>query len=181
MIEAKAFVSILFKIINFALLVWVLRYVFKKYVLTEIQERRKERFAFFAELEKKQSNLKIEESLINKEIVDQEKLFEVLKEKIKTWNAQVKGQEEKRKQEEEKFLALSKKRVIIKHQNMHSQKLLAEIFPRVISGTYNKLEQKFSDEQESEKFFRNIMEYLKSEAENQKYVNLGQKMSNKND
>jgi hypothetical protein len=132
MLESKEIISIIFKVINFAVIAWIIKYVFQNHILPGIKEKLAGKFAFFRRLEDKNKDLIIQNELLEKEIKDQDNLFELLKEKISTWNQEIKKQKETVLSEAQKINILHKKRVEIQTQNIHSQKLLSEIFPRVL-------------------------------------------------
>lgn len=168
MFASKEIVAIIFKAINFAALVWIFKYAFQNYLLPGLKEKLAAKFALFKRLEDKNQDLALQVELVDKESKDQEKLFELLKEKIKTWDQEVKKQENKDMLDQQKINNSHKIRIEIQAQNIHSQKLLSEVFPRVIAGTFKQLEQKFKQEQEAEKFFRNIIDYMKTSTEQAK-------------
>jgi hypothetical protein len=172
MFASKEIVTIIFKIVNFVAIAWIIKYAFQKYIFPGIKEKLFAKFAFFRGLEEKNKNLIIQNELLEKEIKDQDKLFELLKEKIEAWNKETKKQRETTLLEAQKINSFHKKRVETQTQNIHSQKLLSEIFPRVIDGTFKQLEQKFRQEQEAEKFFRNIINYMQKNTQEPKEVGL---------
>ncbi|KKP28132.1 MAG: hypothetical protein UR12_C0025G0006 [candidate division TM6 bacterium GW2011_GWF2_30_66] len=166
MLENKEIITIVFKLINFAAFIWLVKYVFKSNILPDLKEKLSAKFALFKRLEEKNKDLIFQNELLEKEIKDQDKLFELLKEKINTWDKELKKEKEINILEYKKIIASHKNRTEIQAQNMHNQKLISEIFPRVIAGTFKQLEQKFKQEQESEKFFRNIINYMQNNTTN---------------
>lgn len=167
MLENKEIVTIVFKLINFAAFIWLVIYVFKSNILPDLKEKLAAKFALFKRLEEKNKDLIFQNDFLEKEIKDQDKLFELLKEKINTWDKELKKEKEKNLLDYKKIIDSHQSRTEIQIQNMHNQKLISEIFPRVIAGTFKQLEQKFKQEQESEKFFRNIINYMQNNIINE--------------
>lgn len=165
MLESKFIIGLLFKIINFTLLAWLIKYVFQKHLLPGFKEKINKKTLELKALEEKKANLAYQSDLLEQEILKQDELFNNLKNKIELWNKQTMQQQE---ESSKQFTEISKeheKRMEIQMQNLNTQKLLNEIFPRVISGTYRQMEQKFSQEQETQKFFRNIIGFMEKESQ----------------
>jgi len=158
---SKEIVSTIFRFINFAVFAGLLVYLFKKYALPQVKEKLVEKYAFFKDLENQYKNLINQNEVAKNEIKDQDNLFEVLKKKITLWNKSCDKENKAREKELELIIQYHKDRLEKQTQNIQHQKLLEEVFPRVIAGTYKQLEEKFSKKQESEKFLNNIIGYMK--------------------
>jgi len=165
MFVSKEVISIIFRVINFFAFGFLIYYVFKKYQLITLKEKFAEKHALFDDLEKQQINLIEENEIVSNEIKDQDKLFEMLKNKINTWN-NVREENEKTLQEKlEKIKEAYKKRVEKQTEHIHEQKLLKEVLPVVIEGTYKQLEDKFSKKDASETFLKDIVSYMEKNAQ----------------
>jgi len=162
---SKTIVSIIFRLVNFIVFAGLVAYLFKKYALPQIKEKLAEKYAFFRDLENKRKNLINQNQIAKKEIKDQDNLFELLKKKLAGWNKSCDQKNKEKEKELDIIIQYHKKRLEIQTQNMQQQKLLKEVFPRVIAGTYKQLQEKFSKKQESEKFLKDIIEYMKKSVE----------------
>jgi len=154
----------LYTFINYIIMIIVLKYIFQKFQLPVFREKLAQKFSFFKSLEDKFKNLKEQNIIAEKEIKDQDKLFENLKAKINTWNKARELQREEKETKLQKISKAHKKRVNLQTQNIYQQKLIKEVFPRVINRTSEQLKQKFAKDQESETFLQDITSYM------QKYI-----------
>jgi len=160
----KEIVFVLFRIINVVLIAWLVKYVFQKYILPELKIKIEEKLAYFRGLEDKYKNLVDQNSVVEKEIKDQDSLFEMLKNKIGLWK---KAREEQKVIKEKELVEINsylKQKTETQEQNIQQKKLIKEVFPRVIDGTYKQLEQKFAEKKESTKFLKDILGYMKKET-----------------
>jgi len=164
MFASKQIIYALFRIINFVIIAWLVRYLFKKFGLPEIKEKRSEKLSFFKNLQKKYKDLVGQNSLATKEIKDQDELFEMLNTKIQTWNNERQNQENIIKNELEKVKSSHKERIEKQTENMHQKKIIREVFPRAIEETYKQLEKKFSKEQEAKTFLKSIISHMEKSA-----------------
>ena len=163
MYVSKEAISVLFRIINFVIIFWVFRYLFKKY-LPAIKKSFFKKLAFFDNLEKQRLDLIEQNRMLVKEMQDQDNLFDLLKEKIKIWNMARHKKIDATEKEIEQLKELTKKRNKIQQENVHQKKLIKEIFPKAIAGTYKALEEKFEKKEESKKYLNNIIGYMKKSA-----------------
>jgi len=157
---SKEALTKVYTLINFIAIAWLIKYLFQQFQLPVFREKLAEKFSFFKGLEDKFKNLKEENKIAQKEIIDQDHLFELLKTKINNWNQARKMQWEEEKLEIENIKKCHEKRIDIQTQNITQQKLIKEVFPRVIEGTYQQLKQKFSKEKESKNFLKDIVSYM---------------------
>ena len=142
--------------------VGIIIYLFKKNLPT-IKEKLAEKLAFLKDLQKQRKNLIDQNKIVEQEIKEQEDLFRLLQEKIKVWNKSNIEESKKKEKELEKIKFAHVKRLETQSENIQQRKLLQEVFPRVISETYQHLEEKFSKPEESKKFLKGI---IKSMEEN---------------
>lgn len=163
MYVSEEVISIIFRIINFVVLFGLFRYLFKKY-LPIIKRSFLDKLAFFDTLEKQRMDLIEQNKMLVKEMSDQNDLFKLLKEKIKIWDIACKQKKEVEEKEIVKAKDLAKKRNKKQTEQIHQQKLLQAVFPRVIAGTYKQLEEKFEKKEESQKFLKDIIGYMKKSS-----------------
>jgi len=157
---SKDVLAIIYKIINFIAVMLVIKYLFQTVQLPVIKEQLAQKFSFFRGLEEKFKNLKEQNIIAQKEINDQDKLFENLKTKISIWTRSRKLQWEEKQVEIQKINSTHQKRIEIQTQNIHQLKLIKEVFPRVINNTSQQLKQKFAKNQESKIFLKDIISYM---------------------
>jgi hypothetical protein len=82
-------VLIVFRIINFAVIIGIIGYLFKKYGLPEIREQLKAYWDYFEGLANTHRLLKKEQQMIDRTIVQNQKEQDVLKERLMRWRAHV--------------------------------------------------------------------------------------------
>ena len=160
MFISKEAVSILFRLINFFILSGLIVYVFRNYLLTPIKEKLADKWAFFRNLEDQHENLVDQKDILDIEMKDQDKLFELLKDKISLWKQACQRDEETRENQMARIKKNHIDRVTIQNENLYQQTLLDKVAPSAIKGTYDQLEKKFEDKQKSQKFLGDIIEYM---------------------
>ena len=143
----------------------LIKYLFKKFGLPEIKEKRSEKFNLFKNLRNQHKDLIDQNALATKEIRDQEKLFEMLSTKIQAWNNAREKQEEEIRNTLKQIKTNHKNRIDSQTENIYQQKIIGEVFPRVIEGTYKQLEQKFSKEQEAQAFLKGIINHMEKSTQ----------------
>jgi len=160
MFVSKEVIEVVFRIINFIILFYLFRHLFKKYLPT-LKRGFLNKLAFFDNLTKQKHELEEQNKMMIKEIKDQDNLFELLKSKVKTWDKAT--QEAKSKKEEALAVAReqAKERNIQQTKNLQQQNLLQEALPKAIKETYQELEKKFEKKEKSDNFLKSIIGYMK--------------------
>lgn len=155
------FIANVFKIINLVLIIFVIAYVFKKYVLDTIKAQMLEESLKTHNLEQDIISNKKQVSSIKLEIEKQEKENKLILKKIKQW-ADVVGQENKNL---ELFLdsnlVKAKERVVAQQKNLEEDVVKKRAVPLVIEQLKNIAYNKFNNKTEQEKFSDNVINYLK--------------------
>jgi len=164
MFISKEAVSILFRLINFFILSGLIVYVFRNYLLTPIKEKLADKWAFFRNLEDQHKNLVDQKNILDIEIKDQDKLFELLKDKIAIWKQACQRDKEARESQMARIKKNHINRVTIQNENLYQQTLLDKVAPSVIKGTYVQLEKTFEDKKKSQKFLGDIIEYMEKSS-----------------
>ena len=166
MYGSKEIVSIIFRFLNFAAFIALIVYLFKNYALDQIKEKIAEKFALFKGLETQRKDLINQNQVAKKEIEDQDDLFALLQKKIKTWNNSCRQATKEKNEELASIKEYHKVRLEQQSANIKQQRLLKKVLPGVITNTYQQLEQKFSKKEESQKFLKDIIGYMKKSTEN---------------
>lgn len=157
---SKETVSIIFRLVNFFILSGLAVYVFRKYLLTPIKAKLEEKYSLFRNLENQHKNLIDQKGILEIEMEDQDKLFEILKQKIGIWDKACKQEQEARKKEVDKIKKYHIKRVASQNETLKQQNLLEKTIPIAISQTYNQLEKRFEKKEESQTYLGSIIEYM---------------------
>lgn len=158
---AESFTNILFRLLNFAALMGLFAFIFKKYMYHDIEESIKH-----DQLEEININTRISEidhrgSELSEEIIKQEKLCKHLVTRADQWNSAFE-KEVKEKQNEQQ--ALHKKIVVraeLQAQTIANERMIHAVLPKAIETARNKLTQSFASETKSNEFVQGIIAHMK--------------------
>lgn len=154
-------VSIFFRLFNFAIVVYLLGYIFKKYLLPSLSIQFSTYTSYLPILKNKLKKLSERVDKIDVETVQQEKLSQELLEKIKIWKKNASQQEEYRLKEQELINKNIINRLEAQERFITVNKIRATVFPTIIAMSKEQLISKFENEENSFKFQNKIIESMK--------------------
>ena len=155
------FIANIFKIINLVLIVFVIAYVFKKYVLDTIKAQMLEEILKTHNLEQDIISNKKQVSSIKLEIEKQEKDNKIILKKIKQWADAVSQENKKLELFLDSNLVKAQERVVVQQKNLEEDVVKKRAVPLVIEQLKNIAYNKFNNKTEQEKFSEDVINYLK--------------------
>lgn len=160
---ANSFLTIFFRIVNSAALLWLGCFLFKKYVKNKIEEKITQKETVFKGLEEQGYFLEGKAHNLQTHSITQEKKITYLKQKISDWNTLIQIQEAKKEEENKLFRTHALKRIEIQYHNRLARFKQLEIVPQVIATAQIKLQEEFSDSTRNYAFTQDIVRYLNQE------------------
>jgi hypothetical protein len=153
-------IGIFFRLFNFAILIGLFVYLFKKYgkaVFVELLEKKDADRALLlseqATLEKKQSELDL---LIAQEIRDCEKL----REKIDIWKTVVDNEKALYEKEYEKIGILAEKKGMLRAEQTQQEYIRSMVLERLIPQLHNTLTDHFQEEENGRAYTEAIVRFM---------------------
>ncbi len=159
------FVVIVFRLLNFGVLIALFAYFFKKYALQVVHIRIAQKESVMKTLQSQQIQLEQKKSELDQNIDEQMQECTELKKKMDQWNENIKQEVLIRMQEREHIL----KKITKYSQKRTEYYALDQIKKRVgykaIEQTYITLKQQFSDEKKGTAFLGTIIKFVEQDYE----------------
>lgn len=157
MIFSGPTIVITFRFINLGVIIGLILFVFKKYMLSSIKAKMYAQKALFASLQKSFHMLTRKYQLLDREINQEQQLQFELKEKIMRWRARVEEEHDQlvaQRAERNQLLAAQMKEQV---KRVQEQILFKKLLPDVIEQAHKQLEQQFANEKEQEKYITSTL------------------------
>lgn len=145
MIDLEQTVAAVFELINCGVIVGLMVYVYKKYLLDSIRAQMNAQVKFISGLKESFHMLTRNYQLLDREIEHERQVQYELKEKVMRWRGQVEQLREqlRHEQDERKKIVAAQAKDQIKQVKRHM--IYEEVLPRALSDARAELEKKFSD------------------------------------
>lgn len=160
MIDFQQAVAALFELINCAVLIGLIAFLFKKYLLGSIRAQMSAQVEFIGSLRESFHMLTRNYQLLDREIEHERQVQYELKEKVMRWRAQVEQLHEQvqHERDERKNMAASQAKDQIKQVKRHM--IYQEVLPRALDDARAELEKKFSDPQAQKEYLAHAVTVL---------------------
>ena len=160
MFHEESLITTIFKLLNVAVLFGVGFYFFKTRVLLSIQEmiaaKKREEKALAEEKRNLAANLKT----VEREIVEQQKLSEKIKEHVHQWQEQVAADQKRVDHEVAEQAAAQEIRVRKQSSHLSSLKLQQQVLPQALIDAHRELEAHFA-QQQGQAYMQNTIRYMR--------------------
>lgn len=150
-------VDVIFRFINFGVLIALFVYAYKKYVRGSLVSQRKEQRRFERGLSEQQKALKHQISLINKRIKDDRELCGILQKKVNQWRATIDGEIQERIEQKKEYEQRQINRIKTREHSLKIYKAYQAIHPKVIEKTHAALIEKFNNEKLGHEYNNKIL------------------------
>lgn len=154
-------VSIIFRLINFAITVGAGYYLFKRYGLSLIQDKIKQKKDYLDELDHQAAVI----ADTHQNLISQQKyqtiLFEQLKFKLSLWNTAYQKMLGTRKNEKDEIKKKLEQKVHMQNSYLAQQSLKRQIFVKAIDQARTILENKFMTPSSGKKYLNPILIHIK--------------------
>jgi len=145
MYEFSFFVDVFFRILNFVVLILLLRYIFKKYMLESIKQKIEERRQFMRGLEEHLLAVKYQRDLIVAMIDKESGLSLQVHKKITLWAEAVASELKMRRREKEQIMRMVEDQAQKKQEALLIQEAQLTIIPRALDLAQAELMNEFAD------------------------------------
>ncbi len=151
---------IFFRLFNFAILVGLGYYLFKKYARNAIDEAITQKEMLLKGLEEQGYFLEGKVHTLDMRLEFQEKKNADLKQKIDEWGRYIFTQNNKRQEEFRLNVMRMGQRVIIKNEYLEKQLLRKKVIPQAIAHAKDILTQEFADGARAQNYVHAVVTYL---------------------
>jgi uncharacterized protein YicC (UPF0701 family) len=157
-------VSIIFRLINFAITIGAGFYLFKRYGLSLIQDRLKQKKDQLDALNAQTLSLEQEHQNLTSQQKYQTILFEQLKFKLSLWNTAFEKLIQERKSEKNDIKAQLDQKVYVLNNHLEKISLEHQVFPKAIEQSRDILEKKFASQAAGKRYLKPILTHIKKSA-----------------
>jgi hypothetical protein len=161
----SSWLSIFFRLANFALLAAVGYYAYRKYLKGPLEEKVNQQEAVLKGLEEQGYFLEGRAEDLAEQHQQQERHIELLMQKVNEWNDAVIGERHKAQDENRIFATRTAERVTIKNTYFAQHELQMKIAPLVIQDAKQALQKKFSDPDLRAQYAHDVVRILKRKRE----------------
>lgn len=155
-----SFISILFRLINFAVILGLAYYLYRRYFKNRIDDKMTQKEALLKGLEEQGYFLEGKAHDFEMQLKEQEITGNLLKQKLHDWNEAVEQDNHKRDQEQRLYAAQINERVQKKNKILAQHVLQKEVLPDALSQAGNELKKQFSAPSDSKKYVHDIIQRL---------------------
>lgn len=157
-------ISIVFRIINFAIIIFFFLILYKRYIHKYIKDQILKQINYLSGLKESNNNLLQKSLEVNKEIIFQENLTKDLNIKIKKWKSAFDLKQKLKTQESQIVKQEIENKLKIKEEYITLNYLKNEILTDVINRAGINLKKEFESEDYLEEYKKNLIEFLKKES-----------------
>ncbi len=159
----KQVIAFVFRLINFAVLITVFYYLFKKYLLPTIQQSISDKKQHIQNLIDQQEVLEINQQEMDTILMQQAQLCANLKEQISQWRGRVELELAQRMQAKKELEEKLERLAHRKSDWLKQESIRKRVFPKAIAQARNDLYKKFSNEQHAKTFLDKILVGMKKD------------------
>ncbi|MEX0940130.1 MAG: hypothetical protein WDZ41_02125 [Candidatus Babeliales bacterium] len=153
-------IAIIFRLINFSIIVAGSVYLFQKYILSSIKERIKEKEIFWQNLRINKESLIDQKDRIITQIASQETYAQYLLNNIVKWQKYIQ-QKELQKIEQQKNISIHiAQRIDQQEQNYSLELLKQELLPDVFDKAYDELKKKYQSPIEAQEYIDKVLNQI---------------------
>jgi ABC-type nickel/cobalt efflux system permease component RcnA len=156
-------IAILFRFINFFVIVGIGIVIFKKYFLEELQEGKRQEEAHTQDLEQEQRTLESKVYILDAQRVQQRVYGDTLKEKVATWQKAMEQEhahhlQEKEERSHECEVVLQKQ-----YEQLKADALKQQVLPRALAQVRTELAASYADPLKGRRALEKIVAHIEKE------------------
>ncbi len=160
----ESLVTIIFKLLNFAALLGLGFFIFKRYFQNDIIETIENTQLEEINLNTRISELGMRGSELSREIIDQEKLCDYLKDRTDQWNEAFKKDVEYRRQCQKVLDEHMAERTDKQINSILQERMRRAILPEALKQVHSQLVESFESKSQGKEFVQNILDYMKKSS-----------------
>ncbi|HZW61697.1 MAG TPA: hypothetical protein VFF04_05730 [Candidatus Babeliales bacterium] len=160
MFAGETTISIIFKLLNFAVLIGLFVYLFKNYFLDSIKEQMNAKEQFLADLKHQKEALKEQQKKLEQQIEAQDIVCADFGNKIERWQAAVHEEEIKKQKMREQLHAKLTKKIEYQAHQLSVEKIEKIIEPQALEHAKATLEKEFTAAPAGQRFIEQLINYM---------------------
>lgn len=153
--------TIIFKFLNFAALIALALYIFKKYFLHDIKEKISDKDKYEADLTHEIITLESSGSNLSDQIIKQEKLCQYLIDKTNQWNAVFQQDLKTQLEHKNKISQQMCDRTERQSQALSQERVMTHVLPQAVNKALENLKQIYRQSEQNTIFVHAIIEHIK--------------------
>lgn len=160
MITMTEATAIFFRLLNFALLIGVLIYIYKKYIHASLQQAVRQKQIHKEGLQHKENTLQEEwhQLAVHQQAADA--YIAQLKERIAVWQQYIQEQQQRREREHQQQCLKQKERIAVQHSYIQSEQLKRLVVPEAVEQATKELQKQFASPEAQRQFIASITQNL---------------------
>ncbi len=165
MITYDLFVDIIFRVLNFGVLIGLGIYIFKKYLKDTLLKEMLNKQRAMDGLQQERDALMLQNKKVSHTVRTEQKKYEALQKKIEQWTDVVEKERAKRSFEKNDRIRVLKKNAQYRVQQIRQEQLVKRVMPRALDEAKTKLQKLFSTKKAQNHFAQQIIQHMqKSES-----------------
>lgn len=136
--------AIIFRLVNFGILIFLCVYAFRRYLLPVLKDQMHQEQEEQSNIKERHKEIRKQKRILTTFSDDQEKLCVFLQEKVRQWRRVEDDLMRKRELEKDKRILFLKERVVSQELEFARQQMLHTIAPKAIESAQDELQKKFN-------------------------------------
>lgn len=157
----EAIIAITFRLLNFAVLIALFIYIFKKYILPTILIRIGQKEALLRQLFNKQQALEQEQYALGETVAKEAQLCAELKKKVQQWKKEVDQEFAERTKEKTEGIKQLKQKTQQRAQWYGNNKIKKEVLTAATAQAKVSLKKQFADPKKGHNFIQPIIDFMR--------------------
>lgn len=153
----ESWMSILFRLVNFAVIAGLAYYLYKRYFKNRIDDKMTHKEVLLKGLEEQGYFLEGKAHDLDMRIKEQEMTGDLLNQKMQDWNDAVIQEQHKQLEQLRIYAAQAHERVQKKNELLVRQIMQKEVLPQALQEAQKELQQQFANPRESKQFVQDIV------------------------
>ncbi len=162
MFDGESLVSLFFRLLNFILLGSLGIYLFKRYGLSVIHARIKEKESALAQLKQQRDTLKGTMRSLEHQRFDQDLIAAQLSAKIERWQRVYQTRERVRYEEKQRLITLLTKKIHEQTRNNELATVQRRVFPVALLESRKQLTQSFQNPEKGDDFIQHLLSFMET-------------------
>ena len=154
-------VSVIFRCLNFLVLVGCAKYAFSVYVIPSVKKMMQDLIAYVQNLQKDTQDIKKSVSMIEQQMKDQQILFDGMQHKFAVWQKKSEIVAQVADEERKKYVAIMQERSATRLMYMQNDKALQKELPAILNSVTVQLQKKYDDELVGQKYIDELLQEMK--------------------
>lgn len=161
MLNNMSYLSIFFRLFNFVIIIYIFVYLFKKYLKDGLYKEIKDRIQYLKNLNDEKVVLIKNMEQLDIEIIEQNKLTKELINKLNRWKLVLNDDQEKKIKKLDSIKIDIQNKQLIRNDSLSKKIVYSLVIPEIVKENQIEILQEFSNNKESIKYEKEIIEFIK--------------------